>query len=168
MNEHSPDASRRAYARAQDPEEPGAHSGSESQARERVIPGTASASEGYHQAGTGEGDPLSGVRADESDTADDPPEADPASASPASAIAVSPEQVRMLLDPAGQDSCLVLIEGRTEVVPAAQVATDRYEGAVEIATGRDVTDLVGSTAVTSEDVSALAARLQATAAQLGA
>ncbi|MGW7441618.1 hypothetical protein [Streptomyces sp. NPDC054849] len=168
MSEHSPDASRRAYTRAQDPEEPGAHSGAESQARERVIPGTASASEGYHQAGTGEGDPLSGVRAEQSDTTDDPRETGPASGNPASAVAVSPEQVRMLLDPAGQDSCLVLIEGRTEVVPAAQVATDRYKGAVEVATGRDMADLVGSTAVTEEDVSALAARLQAMVAQLGA
>ncbi|MFD3549623.1 hypothetical protein ACFWUW_29235 [Streptomyces sp. NPDC058655] len=160
MSEHSPDASRRAYTRAQDPEEPGAHSGSESQARERVIPGTASASEGYHQAGTDEGDSLSGVRA--------PQDTGAATGSPASAVAVSPEQVPMLLDPAGQDSCLVLIEGRTEVVPAAQAATDRYEGAVQVATGRDLADLVGSTAVTPEDMSALAARLQAMAAQLGA
>src|SRR3954468_17860626 len=52
------------YARARSDEEPGAHSGGEGQARERVLPGTASAAEGYpSQAGTGtaQGGPLAGV-----------------------------------------------------------------------------------------------------------
>ncbi len=57
MTEGTPDAAARRspYERARSSEEPGAHSGSESQARERVVPGTASAREGYHQAGTGSG-----------------------------------------------------------------------------------------------------------------
>jgi hypothetical protein len=50
------------YARARDDEEPGAHSGQESQARERVVPGTASAAEGYGASGgTASGEPLTGV-----------------------------------------------------------------------------------------------------------
>ncbi|GAB3959222.1 hypothetical protein GCM10029978_005830 [Actinoallomurus acanthiterrae] len=42
---------------------PGAHSGHESLPQQRVIPGMASASEGYaaDAKGTGQGDPLSGV-----------------------------------------------------------------------------------------------------------
>ncbi|MER7621683.1 hypothetical protein [Streptomyces sp. NPDC126503] len=64
MTEHTPDAARQSeYERARNSEEPGAHSGSESQARERVVPGTASAREGYHRAGTGSGKPLDGVEA---------------------------------------------------------------------------------------------------------
>lgn len=64
MTKHTPDAARQPeYERARSSEEPGAHSGSESQARERVVPGTASAREGYHQAGTGSGEPLTGVEA---------------------------------------------------------------------------------------------------------
>ncbi|MGW7438749.1 hypothetical protein [Streptomyces sp. NPDC054849] len=64
MTEHTPDAARqRADERARSSDEPGAHSGSESQAQERVVPGTASAREGYHQAGTGSGEPLAGVEA---------------------------------------------------------------------------------------------------------
>jgi hypothetical protein len=58
------------YARARDEEEPGAHSGQESQARERVVPGTASAAEGYGPSGgTASGEPLTGVEepADERD-----------------------------------------------------------------------------------------------------
>ncbi|MEW2418479.1 hypothetical protein AB0953_33030 [Streptomyces sp. NPDC046866] len=53
------------FARARDEEEPGAHSGSESQAHERTVPGTAGAREGYHRAGTGSGEPLKGVQAGE-------------------------------------------------------------------------------------------------------
>lgn len=55
------------YDRARDLEEPGAHSGGESQAQERSVPGTASAREGYQpDRGTVAGDPLEGVEAEES------------------------------------------------------------------------------------------------------
>ncbi|AYN38240.1 hypothetical protein D9753_04065 [Streptomyces dangxiongensis] len=54
------------FDRARSPEEPGAHSGSESQAQERVIPGTASAKEGYQtERGTTAGKPLEGVEAED-------------------------------------------------------------------------------------------------------
>jgi hypothetical protein len=59
------------YARARSEEEPGAHSGSESQARDRVVPGTASAREGYQKGGTGEGDPLAGVEKDSEEEVDE-------------------------------------------------------------------------------------------------
>ncbi|MEV5432685.1 hypothetical protein [Streptomyces sp. NPDC052701] len=53
------------YARARSDEEPGSHSGSESQPQERSIPGTASAREGYQPArGTTAGKPLEGVEAE--------------------------------------------------------------------------------------------------------
>ncbi|MEG8275375.1 hypothetical protein [Streptomyces sp. AHA2] len=54
------------YDRARDPEEPGSHSGAESQAQERSIPGTASNREGYRtEQGTTAGKPLEGVEAEE-------------------------------------------------------------------------------------------------------
>jgi hypothetical protein len=54
------------YARARGDEEPGAHSGGESRARERSIPGTASAKEGYQpERGTAAGKPLRGVGEEE-------------------------------------------------------------------------------------------------------
>ncbi|MBD0420105.1 hypothetical protein H0H10_13160 [Streptomyces sp. TRM S81-3] len=50
------------FSRARGDEEPGAHSGGESQARDRTVPGTASAREGYQpERGTGAGEPLEGV-----------------------------------------------------------------------------------------------------------
>ncbi|MFI9202875.1 hypothetical protein [Streptomyces sp. NPDC053048] len=52
------------YGRARDPKEPGSHSGGESQARERTVPGTASAREGYQtEGGTAHDEALEGVRA---------------------------------------------------------------------------------------------------------
>ncbi|MFI9310736.1 hypothetical protein [Streptomyces triculaminicus] len=57
------------YERARSDEEPGAHSGGESRARERSIPGTASAREGYqNEGGTVRGEALEGVRARDEDT----------------------------------------------------------------------------------------------------
>jgi hypothetical protein len=46
---------------------PGAHSGREQEAQERVVPGTASAKEGYSGGGTGAGEPLEGVEDDAAD-----------------------------------------------------------------------------------------------------
>jgi hypothetical protein len=48
---------------------PGAHSGHESQVQERIVPGTASAAEGYQ---TGEDDILAGVRARPGETGREP------------------------------------------------------------------------------------------------
>ncbi|WP_406724757.1 hypothetical protein WJ438_09030 [Streptomyces sp. GD-15H] len=54
------------YDRARSHDEPGAHSGAESQAQERSVPGTASAREGYQPGhGTTAGNPLEGVEAAE-------------------------------------------------------------------------------------------------------
>ncbi|MFF0886826.1 hypothetical protein [Streptomyces sp. NPDC003456] len=60
------DQSDHRYDRARDPEEPGSHSGAESQAQDRSIPGTASNREGYRtDQGTTAGKPLEGVEAEE-------------------------------------------------------------------------------------------------------
>ncbi len=54
------------HDRARDPRGPGAHSGAESPAQERSVPGTASAQEGYQpERGTTAGKPLEGVEAEE-------------------------------------------------------------------------------------------------------
>ncbi|CAL9354981.1 MULTISPECIES: hypothetical protein [Streptomyces] len=44
---------------------PGAHSGRETRMEHRVVPGTASAAEGFSGGGTVEGEPLKGVEAEE-------------------------------------------------------------------------------------------------------
>ncbi|MDT0346903.1 hypothetical protein [Streptomyces litchfieldiae] len=45
----------------EDPRGPGAHSGREREPRERIIPGTATAAEGFTESDTARGDPLHGV-----------------------------------------------------------------------------------------------------------
>ncbi|MET9776984.1 hypothetical protein ABZ023_22400 [Streptomyces sp. NPDC006367] len=65
------------YARARG-DEPGAHSGSESQARERTVRGTATADEGYRpKRGTTAGEPLKGVGTRDADRTDDPRDEEP-------------------------------------------------------------------------------------------
>ncbi|MFF8905453.1 hypothetical protein [Streptomyces olivaceoviridis] len=65
MTGHTDEPAER-FGRARDEEEPGAHSGSESQARDRTVPGTAGTKEGYQpEEGTAAGEPLRGVRAEE-------------------------------------------------------------------------------------------------------
>ncbi|CAL9336825.1 hypothetical protein [Streptomyces sp. enrichment culture] len=57
--------------RALDPDEPGSHSGAESQAQDRSIPGTASSKEGYQpERGTTAGKPLEGIEAEEGTASD--------------------------------------------------------------------------------------------------
>lgn len=51
---------------------PGAHSGREQQPKERTVPGTASAAEGYRPHGTGEGEALKGREKDDAQASDNP------------------------------------------------------------------------------------------------
>ncbi|MFK4148402.1 hypothetical protein [Streptomyces sp. NPDC004065] len=73
--------------RARSEEEPGAHSGGESLPRDRTVPGTASAKEGYQpERGTSAGDPLEGLESEDatrSRSAPEAAEADPREGDPA-------------------------------------------------------------------------------------
>ncbi|MFC9975574.1 hypothetical protein ACFVH6_32250 [Spirillospora sp. NPDC127200] len=52
--------------RGPDDPDPGSHAGPEETPRDRVVPGTGSATEGYEtEGGTRHGDPLEGVEADD-------------------------------------------------------------------------------------------------------
>ncbi|MFF8997731.1 hypothetical protein ACF1GW_00670 [Streptomyces achromogenes] len=73
MSEHTGEPADR-YGRARDEREPGAHSGAESQAHERTVPGTAGAEEGYQpDSGTTAGESLRGVEAGDRRREDDRP-----------------------------------------------------------------------------------------------
>ncbi|MGA4801833.1 hypothetical protein [Streptomyces lavendulocolor] len=70
MNDKTPQTPQSPQGRAREraAEEPGAHSGAERRAARRTVPGAASAAEGYRPGeGTGAGEPLDGVEADEDD-----------------------------------------------------------------------------------------------------
>ncbi|MGW7438750.1 hypothetical protein [Streptomyces sp. NPDC054849] len=81
---------------------------------------------------------------------------------------VTREQVRALLDQSRENHSLVLLEGRTEVVPSDRLASEPYAGAVEIASGRDLAATSASGTPTDRDIDALASRLNSAIAHLGA
>ncbi|MGW0364560.1 hypothetical protein [Streptomyces sp. NPDC002990] len=83
-------------------------------------------------------------------------------------MTVTREQVRALLDQSGENHSLVMIEGRTEVVPAARLASDAYAGAVEVASGRDLAATLPPGPPAEQDLDALASRLDTAIAELGA
>ncbi|MFD5162169.1 hypothetical protein ACFWMJ_29590 [Streptomyces hawaiiensis] len=161
MSEQTPSAEEPdRYARARGDEEPGALSGGESQARERVLPGTASAAEGYpSQSGTGtaQGDPLAGVeksaQAAQEDEGPGP---------------VTREHVRELLEARDDGRTLVVLEGRAQVVPAGDLGSDRYAGALEVVSGEELTRQATPGTRSERELDALAATLNTMVSKLGA
>jgi hypothetical protein len=142
------------YARARGDEEPGAHSGGESEARERVVPGTASAAEGYRtQGGTLHGEPLAGVGA---------------TAGGEGAGLISRDHVRELLATRDDRPTLVILEGRARVVSTDDLRSQRYAGAVEVMSGEELTRQVGQGSHSERDLDDLAARLESMVSKLGA
>jgi hypothetical protein len=147
------DASER-YARARGDEEPGAHSGGESEARERIVPGTASAAEGYRTlGGTLHGEPLAGVGR---------------TAGGEGAGLISRDHVRELLATRDDRPTLVILEGRARVVSADDLGSARYAGAVEVMSGEELTRQVGQGSPSERDLDDLAARLESMVSKLGA
>src|SRR5215203_4957501 len=154
MNAQVPDDSKPdRHARARNEEEPGSHSGAESQPRDRIVPGTASAKEGYQtygdgEAGTGSGEPLAGVGtpAGSAEEGYEPGR----SAGPGPRI--TREHVRALLGaPVEAPAPHVVIEGRAEVVPSAELSKDRYADAIEVASAKDLTDSLGGGTPSEQD-----------------
>ncbi len=65
MDAHSEHHDDKESSRRKAPERgPGAHSRREQPAQDRIVPGTASAAEGYSRGGTAEGEALKGVEAE--------------------------------------------------------------------------------------------------------
>jgi hypothetical protein len=159
MSEQTPSAEEPdRYARARTDEEPGAHSGGESQARERVLPGTASAAEGYpSQNGTAQGDPLAGVE-----------KSAQAAQGGEGPGPVTREHVRELLEARDDGPTLVVVEGRAQVVPADDLGSGRYAGALEVVSGEELTRQVPPGARSERELDALAATLNTMVSKLGA
>lgn len=159
MSEQTPSAEEPdRYARARSDEGPGAHSGGEIQARERVLPGTASAAEGYpSQSGTARSDPLAGVgkSAQAAQGGEGPGP-------------VTREHVRELLEARDDGRTLVVLEGRAHVVPADDLGADRYAGALEVVSGAELVRQATPGTRSERELDALAATLNTMVSKLGA
>lgn len=58
-------------------------------------------------------------------------------------MTISNNDVRQLLDAKARDAVLVLVEGRTEVIGAGQLASEEYRGALEVISRDDLVDRIG-------------------------
>lgn len=81
---------------------------------------------------------------------------------------ITPEQLENLLESDAEDPTLIVLAGAAVVVPAAALDTDRYRGAVEVVSRRDLVDQLGTGTVSRHDLEETAARLDTTVARLGA
>jgi hypothetical protein len=81
-------------------------------------------------------------------------------------MTISSDDVRRLLQSDESDSVLVLVEGRTEVVGAGQLASDRYRGALEVISRDDLTKRLGD-APSEHDVAEQAALLDSAVSEMG-
>ncbi len=80
---------------------------------------------------------------------------------------ITEEHVRDLLRPRADNPTLVVLQGRAQVVPAAELGTDRYRGALEVASADDLARRIGSRTPSDQDIAALASTLDATVTELG-
>ncbi|MCC3655587.1 hypothetical protein LIX60_29840 [Streptomyces sp. S07_1.15] len=82
---------------------------------------------------------------------------------------ITQKHVRDLLGSPDRQPVLVLLEGREQVVPAAELDGDRYRGAVEIVSRDDLAALITDGDDPSDhELAEVASRLQTLAAERGA
>jgi hypothetical protein len=83
-------------------------------------------------------------------------------------LTVNAEDVRRLLDAREADAALVAIEGRIEVVTPAQLESDDYRGALQIATRDDVVQRAGGSELSDRELAEQAEDLDTAVRNLGA
>ena len=80
---------------------------------------------------------------------------------------ITPDDLRRLLATSENDAVLVLVEGRIDVIGAAQLASDQYRGALEVISRDDLAKRLG-TAPSEHDFAEQAGALDAAVSDLGA
>ncbi|MEV6613225.1 hypothetical protein AB0N31_04960 [Streptomyces sp. NPDC051051] len=80
---------------------------------------------------------------------------------------ITRDHVRELLASRDDGSTLVVLEGRARVVPAGELGSQRYAGALEVMSGEDLTRQAGQGPYSEQDLDALAARLETVISHLG-
>ena len=81
-------------------------------------------------------------------------------------MTISTDDVRRLLAADTADAVLVLVEGRTEVIGAGQLASEQYRGALEVISRDDLAKRVGD-APSEHDLAEQAALLDSAVSELG-
>jgi hypothetical protein len=81
-------------------------------------------------------------------------------------MTISTDDVRRLLQSDEPDSVLVLVEGRTDVIGAGQLASEQYRGALEVISRDDLVKRLGD-APSEHDLAEQAAQLDMAVNELG-
>jgi hypothetical protein len=81
-------------------------------------------------------------------------------------MTINTDDVRRLLAAEESDAVLVLVEGRTEVIGAGQLASEPYRGALEVASRDDVAKRLGE-APSEHDLAEQASLLDSAVNELG-
>jgi hypothetical protein len=81
-------------------------------------------------------------------------------------MTIAIDDVRRLLQSDRPDSVLVLVEGRTEVIGASQLAAEQYRGALEVVSRDDLVKRLGD-APSEHDLAEQAALLDMAISELG-
>ncbi|MGW7054290.1 hypothetical protein [Streptomyces sp. NPDC054887] len=80
---------------------------------------------------------------------------------------ITEDHVRELLRSRVAEPTLVVVEGRARVVPAADLESDAYRGAIEVVSAEDLARRLDSTDPSDQDISAVASGLNTSVAELG-
>ena len=81
-------------------------------------------------------------------------------------MTISTDDVRRLLAAEAADAVLVVVEGRTEVIGASQLASEEYRGALEVISHDDLVKRLGD-APSEHDLAEQAALLDTAVSELG-
>jgi hypothetical protein len=82
-------------------------------------------------------------------------------------MTISTDDVRRLLQASERDSVLVLVEGRTEVIGAGQLASEPYRGALEVVSRDELAKRLGGTEPSEHELAEQAAQLDAAINEMG-
>lgn len=83
-------------------------------------------------------------------------------------MTISADDVRRLLASDVDDAVLVLIEGHTDVVPAEQLESDEYRGALRVISRSDLIGRARGAQLSEEQMAEEAAKLDSAISELGA
>jgi hypothetical protein len=81
---------------------------------------------------------------------------------------ITPEQVETLLSSDADDPTLIVTGGAATVVPASELDTERYRGAVEVISRQDLVARLGGDTLSRHGLEEIAARLDSMVTRLGA
>ncbi|OBB28110.1 hypothetical protein [Mycolicibacterium elephantis] len=81
-------------------------------------------------------------------------------------MTISTDDVRRLLHAEDKNAVLVLVESRTEVIGAGQLASEKYRGALEVISREDLLNRVGAEA-SERELTEQAAILDSAVSELG-